>query len=139
MHDAFDEGFEKAAGDKLAALKPRIETLKASMVDFKKRHDLSFTNEPAKGLVVDVNGAGGPEIQGADYSAALLSICRRTRVSRPACSGTNANDLVAACRRDRARLRSLGRSWQGTSDAHLTGEAYYWQSAIGLPDPLYGT
>lgn len=74
MHDAFDEGFKKAAGDKLAALKPRIETLKAGMADFKEGHHLSFANDPAKGVAVDVNGAGGPEIQGADFSTALLSI-----------------------------------------------------------------
>ena len=74
MHDAFDEGFKKAAGSKLAALNERIETLKAAMVDFKKGHALTFTNDPAKGVAVDVNGAGGPEIQGADFSIALLSI-----------------------------------------------------------------
>ena len=74
MRDAFDEGFEKAAGDKLAALKQRIETLKASLADFKKGHSLSFTNDPAKGVAVDVNGAGGGEIQGADFSKALLAI-----------------------------------------------------------------
>jgi hypothetical protein len=74
MHDAFDEGLEKAAGEKLMALKPRIETLKAGMADFMKGQYLSFTNDPAKGVAVDVNGAGGPEIHGADFSAALLSI-----------------------------------------------------------------
>ena len=74
MHDAFDEGFEKTAGEKLAAFKPKIETLKSRMVDFEKGHDLSFTNDPAKGVAVDVNGVGGPEIEGADFAAALLSI-----------------------------------------------------------------
>jgi hypothetical protein len=74
MHDAFEEGFKKVAGSKLAALNERIETLKAAMVDFEKGHALTFANDPAKGVAVDVNGAGGPVIQGADFSAALLSI-----------------------------------------------------------------
>ena len=74
MREAFDEGFEKAAADKLAALKPRIETLKAGMADFKEGHSLSFTNDPAKGVAVDVNGVAGGEIQGADFSKALLAI-----------------------------------------------------------------
>ena len=60
--------------DKLAALKPRIETLKAAMADFKEGHSLSFTNDPAKGVAVDVNGVAGGEIQGADFSKALLAI-----------------------------------------------------------------
>jgi hypothetical protein len=74
MHDAFEEGFKKVAGSKLTALNGRIETLKAAMVDFENGHALTFTNDPVKGVAVDVNGAGGPDIHGADFSAALLSI-----------------------------------------------------------------
>ncbi len=74
MRDAFDEGFEKAAGDKGQALKERIETLKSELVDFKEGHNLSFTNDPVKGVIVDVNGAVGKEIQGTDFAEALLSI-----------------------------------------------------------------
>jgi hypothetical protein len=74
MRDAFDEGFEKSAGDKLPALKERIETLKATLADFKEGHFLSFTNDPAKGVTVDVNGGGSKEIQGEDFAHALLAI-----------------------------------------------------------------
>jgi hypothetical protein len=74
MNDAFDEGFEKVAGDKLDALRPRIETLKSRMVDIKEGHYLSYTYDPAGGLVVDVNGASGAAIEGADFATALLTI-----------------------------------------------------------------
>jgi len=75
MRDALEEGFRKAAGNKLAAFSQRIETLKASKVaEFKKGQYLSFTNDPTRGVAVDVNGAGGPTIRGADFSLALLSM-----------------------------------------------------------------
>jgi len=74
IRDAFQEGFEKAAGDKLAALGPRIEALKARMVDFKTGQALTFTHDPAAGVAVDVNGSAGPAIAGADFAAALLAI-----------------------------------------------------------------
>jgi Chalcone isomerase-like len=74
IRDAFQEGFEKTAGDKLAALGPRIEALKAWMVDFKTGQSLSFTHDPATGVTVDVNGAAGPPIEGADFATALLAI-----------------------------------------------------------------
>lgn len=74
IRGAFQEGFEKAAGDKLAALAPRIEVLKARMVDFKTGQSLTFTHDPAAGVTVDVNGSAGPAIEGADFAAALLAI-----------------------------------------------------------------
>jgi len=74
IRDAWEEGFEKNAGDKLATLQPRIKTLNARMVDFKEGQYLSFTNDPAKGAAVDVNGASGAVIEGEDFANALLSI-----------------------------------------------------------------
>ena len=74
IRGAFQEGFEKAAGDKLAALGPRIEALKARIVDFKIGQSLAFAHDPAAGVAVDVNGSAGPAIQGADFAAALLAI-----------------------------------------------------------------
>lgn len=74
IRDAWEEGFEKNAGDKLATLQPRIKTLNGRMVDFKEGQYLSFTDDPAKGVVVDVNGASGAAIEGADFANALLSI-----------------------------------------------------------------
>ena len=74
IRDAWQEGFEKNSADKLAALQPRIKTLNARMVAFKEGQYLSFTDDPAKGIVVDVNGASGAAIEGADFADALLSI-----------------------------------------------------------------
>jgi hypothetical protein len=75
MREAFEEGFEKNAGDKLAALHARIETLNAQLIDdFKEGQYLSFTNDAAKGVTVDVNGAAGTAIEGADFASTLLSI-----------------------------------------------------------------
>jgi hypothetical protein len=75
MRDALENGLTRAAGDNLVALSQRIETLKASkVVAFKKGQYLSFTNDPTNGVAVDVNGAGGPTIRGADFSLALLSM-----------------------------------------------------------------
>jgi hypothetical protein len=74
IRDAWKEGFEKNAGDKLATLQPRIEVLNARMVDFKEGQYLSFTDDPAKGVAVDVNGASGAPIEGADFASALLSV-----------------------------------------------------------------
>lgn len=74
IRDAFREGFEKSAGDKLDGLRKRIDALNALMVDFKTGQYLSFTGDPAKGVAVDVNGAGGGTIEGADFATALLAI-----------------------------------------------------------------
>jgi hypothetical protein len=74
IRDAWEEGFKKNSGDKLAALQPRIKTLNARMVDFKEGQYLAFTEDPAKGVAVDVNGASGGAIEGPDFGNALLSI-----------------------------------------------------------------
>ena len=74
MRDAFDDGFEKAAGDKLDALKPSIETLKSQIVDMEDGQVLSYAYDPSAGTVVTVNGKSGAPIEGADFAAALLTI-----------------------------------------------------------------
>ena len=95
MRDSFEEGFTKAAGDKLVALGQRIETLKSSKVDFKKGQYLSFTNDPTNGVAVDANGAGGPTIRGApDFSFALLSMWIG---AEPRDAGLKAGLLGGAC------------------------------------------
>jgi hypothetical protein len=74
MREAFDEGFGKTAGDKAAALKDRIKTLKDSMQDYDEGHYLAFAYDPASGVQVDINGKAGPLIPGADFAASLLAI-----------------------------------------------------------------
>lgn len=74
IRDAFNEGFEKAAGGNLAALRQRIDSLNDRIVDFKKGQYLSFANDPAKGVAIDVNGAGGSAIEGTDFASAVLAV-----------------------------------------------------------------
>ena len=74
IRDAFHDGFEKAAGDKLGALEKRIAALNAQVVDLKTGQSLTFTRDPAIGVTVDVNGKGGSTIEGADFADALLAI-----------------------------------------------------------------
>jgi hypothetical protein len=74
IRDAFEDGFEKSAGDKLDALKDRIATLNAQIVDLQEGDTLSYTYDPASGTVIDVNGKTGAPIAGADFAEALLLI-----------------------------------------------------------------
>ena len=67
IRDAFKEGLEAAASEKMATLRPRLDTLNARMVDFKKDQYLTFVGDPAKGVTTDVNGAVGSAIEGADF------------------------------------------------------------------------
>jgi len=74
IRDAWQEGFEKSAPGKVASLQSRIDALKAAMADFKVGQSLVFANDPATGVGVEVNGAAGRPIEGADFAAALLAI-----------------------------------------------------------------
>jgi Chalcone isomerase-like len=74
MRDAYDDGFEKAAGDNLDALKPKIEALKSQITDMEEGQELSYAYDPSAGTVVTVNGKAGAPIEGADFAAALLKI-----------------------------------------------------------------
>lgn len=74
IRDAWQEGFEKSAPDKLAVLQPRIDALKAAMADFKTDATLTFSSDPARGVIVSVNGAAPGAIPGADFATALLGI-----------------------------------------------------------------
>ena len=74
IRNAWQEGFENSAPEKLAAMQPRIDTLKAAMTDFKTGQLLVFANDPATGVTVAVNGAPGQPIAGADFATGLLAI-----------------------------------------------------------------
>ena len=74
IRDAWQEGFEKSAPDKLAVLQPRIDALKAAMADFKTDATLTFSSDPARGVAVSVNGTAPRTIAGADFATALLGI-----------------------------------------------------------------
>jgi len=74
IREAYEEGFKKAAGDKVAGLQQRIDSMNARITDFKEGQELSFTNDPAKGIAMNVNGADGAPIEGADFASAFLKI-----------------------------------------------------------------
>lgn len=97
MRDACDERFERSAGAKLPALKERVETLKATLADFKEGHYLSFTNEPAKGVILLAPSSR------TDDLICLLSEVKRTnsvnvRMTEfdPGCVKTNALHVICA-------------------------------------------
>jgi len=73
MEDAFKEGFAKTGAD-LAPLKDRIDALVGMFVDFKDGQALAFTNDPAKGVAVELDGASKGVIDGADFGPVLLAI-----------------------------------------------------------------
>lgn len=74
IRDAWQEGFEKSAPERLAALQPRIDALKTAMTDFKSGQSLVFTNDPATGVAVSVSGAAPRSIPGVDFATALLAV-----------------------------------------------------------------
>jgi Chalcone isomerase-like len=74
IRNAWQEGFENSAPDKLGSLQPRIDALKAAMTDFKTGQSLVFANDPATGVTVAANGAPGQPIAGADFGTTLLAI-----------------------------------------------------------------
>ena len=73
IRDAYQDGFKKASGGNLDDLQKRVDTLKAEMIDFKTGHVLSYSYEPGRGTVIDVNGKS-TTIEGADFAQALLTI-----------------------------------------------------------------
>jgi len=73
IREGFDEGLKIAAGPGFEALRPRVEQLNAQIKDVKSGEYLAFTHYPAKGVAVDVNGAGGSTIAGGDFATALLA------------------------------------------------------------------
>ena len=73
IRDGFDEGLKTAAGADFEKIRPRVEQLNAQMTDVKSGQYVAFTNEPGKGVAVDVNGAAGSVIAGADFANALLA------------------------------------------------------------------
>lgn len=74
IRDAWQEGFERSAPDKVVALQARIDAMKAAMTDFKDGQSLVFSNEPTTGVTVAVNGAAAQPITGADFAMALLAL-----------------------------------------------------------------
>ena len=74
MRGAFEEGFRKAAGNKFGSLQDRITALNSRVTDVKKGQTISFANDPATGVTMDMAGKSGPAFAGEDFSTALLAI-----------------------------------------------------------------
>jgi len=73
MKKAFQDGFKKSGVD-VSTLKHEIDSLVGMFVDFKEGQTLSFANNPADGVAVELNGNTRGTIKGANFGKALLAI-----------------------------------------------------------------
>jgi hypothetical protein len=74
MTKAWQEGFQKNAGARIAELQPRIDRLNGWMSDTKKGDALSFTYIPGQGVEVRAGGTIKGTIPGDDFAQALFAI-----------------------------------------------------------------
>jgi hypothetical protein len=74
MTKAWQEGFQKNAGNRLGALQPRIDLLNGWMADMKKGDTLAFTYVPGQGVEVRAGGAVKGTIPGDDFAQTLFAI-----------------------------------------------------------------
>jgi len=72
--EAWNEGLDKNAGDKRAAVASGFTRLNAAMADVKKGDTLVLTFLPGQGTVVEVKGKDAATIEGDDFQAVLFSI-----------------------------------------------------------------
>lgn len=72
--EAWNEGFEKNAGDKSGALKARIETFNGFWPDMKSGDRAVLTYIPGTGVEVEIKGQKAGTIEGKDFADALFSI-----------------------------------------------------------------
>jgi hypothetical protein len=71
---AWTEGFEKAAGGKLAELQPSVDRLNRWMEAVGKGETLEFTYVPERGTDIAVRGTTKGTIPGAEFAMALFAI-----------------------------------------------------------------
>lgn len=71
---AWNESFEENAGEGMAALRERVETLNSFMPDMTKGGAIVFTYVPQAGVRVEVQGQTKGIIPGSDFARALFSI-----------------------------------------------------------------
>jgi hypothetical protein len=74
MTKAWQEGFQKNVGPRLAALQPRIDLLNDWMTDMKKGDTLAFTYLPGQGVEVRAGRTVKGTIPGDDFAQALFGI-----------------------------------------------------------------
>jgi len=74
MTKAWQEGFQKNAGERLGVLQSRIDLLNGWMTDMKKGDTLGFTYFPGQGVEVRAGGALKGTIPGDDFAQALFAV-----------------------------------------------------------------
>ena len=73
--EAWNEGFEKNAGDALSALKQKIDRFNSFFTEpMMKGERMSFTNVPGRGTEVNIKGDIKGVIEGEDFMKALFSV-----------------------------------------------------------------
>jgi len=72
IREAFETALKKVAGDKFGTLQARLAALTSRMTDLKEGQTLSFINDPAKGLTVEIDGQAGVPVEGEDFATAML-------------------------------------------------------------------
>ena len=73
MKEGFQDGFKNSGVD-VSTLKHEIDSLVGMFVDFKEGQTLSFANNPADGVAVELNGDTQGTIKAANFAKALLAI-----------------------------------------------------------------
>jgi hypothetical protein len=94
LKDAWQEGFEHNAADRLPALQARVDRLKGWMTDMESGQRLTFTIAPGSGTEVDVNGRVAGALEGDAFSAAFLSLWLGAHPPNP---GLKAGLLGGSC------------------------------------------
>ncbi|MCA9549804.1 MAG: chalcone isomerase family protein [Myxococcales bacterium] len=74
IQGAYNEGFEKNADGKMAALKDRVAKLNSWMADMKKGDKMSITYVAGQGVTVNVKGKDKGTIEGADFAKVMFTI-----------------------------------------------------------------
>jgi hypothetical protein len=74
MTAAWEEGFEKNAGDDFGKLEERLDRLNSWIVDLKKGDVMAYTYVPGHGVTMTINGEDRGTIEGADFARALWSV-----------------------------------------------------------------
>ena len=74
LRNAWDEGFERSAPDKLPQLRGRITQLENRMTTLKSGQRVSFLHIPGVGIQFSLDGAVQGIIPGDDFAAAFLGI-----------------------------------------------------------------
>ena len=73
--EAIENGFKKNAGDKLPALKQRLDSLISAIpAELKEGDDMLLTYVPGKGTTLQSGSGQALSVEGKDFAAALFSV-----------------------------------------------------------------